>query len=85
MIKLYSFEIKIYTISVRKPERKRTPGRLRRRWKGTIKMDLRKTGRASMEPVVGSCEHGSESSGSMKAGNFLISWRLFVSQKYSAS
>jgi hypothetical protein len=37
-------ERKVYKVLVEKPERKRPPGRPRRRWKDGIKMDLREIG-----------------------------------------
>jgi hypothetical protein len=52
-------------------EGKRPLGRLRRRWEGGIRMDLRETGRGrgvdsvgSKGPVAGSCERGDEPAGS---------------------
>jgi hypothetical protein len=56
-------------------------GRLRRRWKDNIRMDLGKIGRKFVEfmhvsgqgPVAGCCEHGNEPSGSIKGGKFFIS------------
>jgi hypothetical protein len=42
-------ERKVYKVSVGKPEGKRSLGRLRRRWKNGIKMDLMETGWGSVE------------------------------------
>jgi hypothetical protein len=61
------------SISVGKPEGKRQLGRPRRRWVDNIKMDLRKdrvvwTGLIWLRigTSAGSCEHGNETSGSIK-------------------
>ena len=41
--------IRIYTVLVGKPERKRPLGRIRRRWEDNIKMDLHEVGCGGME------------------------------------
>ena len=38
-----------YSVSLRKPEEKGPLGRLRRRWEGNIKMDLKEVGCESMD------------------------------------
>jgi hypothetical protein len=64
---------------VGKHEGKSPLGRPGYRWEDNIKMDLREIGFGldSTGPgsglVAGSCEHGNEPSGSIKAGNFLSS------------
>jgi hypothetical protein len=72
-------------ILVGKPEGKRPLGRPRRRLVDNNKMDLRMVmyglDRSSSEygPVEGSCEHGNESSGSIKCCEvlgWLHKWRL---------
>jgi hypothetical protein len=69
-----------YRIFVRKPEGKRPLVRPRRTWVDNIKIDLREIGRVAIDwidlaqdsdPVVGSCEHGNESSGSIKCWKVL--------------
>jgi hypothetical protein len=66
-------ERKVYKVLVRKPERKRPPGRPRRRWEDGVRMDLRESGLggggldstgSGQGPVVGCCECGDEPSGS---------------------
>jgi hypothetical protein len=54
-----------------KPEGKRPLGRPRRRWVDNIKMDLREIGCDGVDWLRigtsgGSCEHGNETSGSIK-------------------
>ena len=76
---------------VGKPEGNRPLRRPRRRWEDNIKMDLREIGRCCMDwitydlrrrPVEGSCEHGNESSGSIKCCKILIiTERLAASQE----
>jgi hypothetical protein len=71
----------VYKTVVGKPKGRRPLGALRRSWKDSIRMDLREIGWESRldssgsgeGPVAGSCEHGNETSGSIKAGNFLTS------------
>jgi hypothetical protein len=67
-------------ILVGKPERKRPLGRPRHRWMDSIKIDLRDMGWDGMDwfdlcsgygPVEGSCEHGNETSGSIKCWEVL--------------
>jgi hypothetical protein len=65
-----------YRISVGNPERKRPLGRRTRGWEDNIKMDPRETGWGGMDsigliPVEGSCEHGNETSGSIKCWEIL--------------
>jgi hypothetical protein len=71
-----------YNILFAKPEGKRPLGRPRHRWEDNIGMDLmeivggrRRCGLdasgSGLGAVVGSCEHGNESSGSIKGGEFL--------------
>jgi hypothetical protein len=82
-------ETNAYRTLVGKPERKRPLGRPRRRWIDNIKMDLREIGWDGVDwmdgygsewgPVEGSCEHGIESSGSIKCWEVLEvlhNWRL---------
>jgi hypothetical protein len=60
--------------SVGKPEKKKPPGRPKRKWVDKVKMDLKEIGWDCMDwidvagkvPVEDSCEHGIEPSGSMK-------------------
>jgi hypothetical protein len=73
---------------VGKPEGKRSLGRPRRRWVDNIKMDLKrdKMGCYRLDqslsgwgPAEGSCEHGDETSGSLKCWEFpewLDNWQL---------
>jgi hypothetical protein len=61
---------------VRKQEGKRPLGELRHRWVDNIKIDLREIGWDCMDwidvaQVMGSCEHGNESSGSLKCREVL--------------
>jgi hypothetical protein len=69
-----------YTILVGKPEVKSLLGRPRRGWVDNIKMDLGEIGWEDMDWIDlvqerdqwrGSCEHGNESSGSIKC------WEVF--------
>jgi hypothetical protein len=50
-------------------------GTSRRRWEDNIKMDLHEVGCGGTDWIelaqVGRCEHGNESSGSVKCGEFL--------------
>jgi hypothetical protein len=57
---------------------KRRLGRPRRRWENTINMHLKEMGWYGLDssgsryrPVEGSCEHGNESSGSIKCWEIL--------------
>jgi hypothetical protein len=69
-----------YKILVGKPEGKRSVGIPRRKWDDNINWILRKLGGKvctgliwfKIGPVVDSCEHGNELSGSIKARNFLL-------------
>jgi hypothetical protein len=64
-------------ILVGKPEGKRPVGRPRHRWVDNIKMDVRDgmvcTGLMWLKiaPMEGSCEHGNETSGSIKCWEVL--------------
>jgi hypothetical protein len=66
-----------YNILVRNPEGKRPLGRSRHRWEDNIRLDLREIGcgqdasGSGQGSVAGSCEHGIESLGSIKGGEFL--------------
>jgi hypothetical protein len=69
-----------YNILVGKPEGKRTLGRPKRRWKNNTRMNLRgnRVRRCGLDasgtglgPVIGSCEHGNEPSGSIKGEELL--------------
>jgi hypothetical protein len=59
-----------YRVLVGKPEGNRPLGIPRLRWVVNIKIDLREIGWNGMDwiegPVEGSCEHGDETSGSLK-------------------
>jgi hypothetical protein len=65
----------VYRVLVEKSEGKRP----RRRWVDNIKMDLQVVGCGGMDwidlaqgrQVVGTCEYGNESPGSIKCGEFL--------------
>jgi hypothetical protein len=63
----------MHSALVGKPEGKRPLERHRRRWEDNIIMDLREIGWEGMDwmHLVGPCEHGNESSGSIKFGEFL--------------
>jgi hypothetical protein len=65
----------VYRVLVGKPKSKKPLGRPRHRWEDTIKLDLREIGidganwiRLAQDRVrlVGFCEHGNESSGSIR-------------------
>jgi hypothetical protein len=71
----------VYRVLVGRPERKRPPGRHRRRWEDNIKMDLREIGidganwiRLAHDrvPVAGFCQHGNEPSGSIKKAGYCV-------------
>jgi hypothetical protein len=66
-----------YNILVEEPEGKKTFGRPGRRWEDNIRMDLREMGWEGVDlyasglgqgPVADCCEHGNETSGSIKGG-----------------
>jgi hypothetical protein len=73
---------------VGKPEERRPLGRPRCRWVDSIKIDLREIGWDGVYwidlvqdrvPMEGSCEHGDESSGSIKCWEvleWLDNWRI---------
>ena len=72
--------ISVHGVWVRKPELKRTLGRPRRRWEDNIKMDIQDVGcggyglgrdGTGYGQVTGSCECGTEHSGSIECGEFL--------------
>jgi hypothetical protein len=69
-----------YKVLVRKPEGKKPLGRPRGGWEN-IKMNSCGSGYG---PVAGSCEHGNESSGSIKCREFLGHLGGFL-KKYSAA
>ena len=69
-----------------KPEGKRTLGKPRRRWEDNIKMDLQEVGGGHgdwMElaqdrgQLAGTCGYGEGISGSINAGNFLTSCKVY--------
>jgi hypothetical protein len=71
---------KAHRILVGKPEGNRPPGRHVHRWENNIQMDLKETGWGGTDwidpaqnigPVEGSCEHGNETSGSIKCWEVL--------------
>jgi hypothetical protein len=68
-----------YNILVGRPEGRRPLERPRHRWEDNIKMDLREIGFGDVDWIhmaqdrgmwTGSCEHGDESSGYIKCGEF---------------
>ena len=68
----------MYRVLVRKPEGRRSPRRLRRRWEDNIKMDLQEVGCGCMDwielaqgQVAGTCDCGTEPSGSIKCVEFI--------------
>ena len=71
----------VYRVLVGKPEGKRPLGRPRRRWEDNIKTDLQEVGCGGMDwiqlahseygQVAGTCDCGSEPSGSIECGEFL--------------
>ena len=75
----------VHRVLVGKPEGKRPLGRPRRRWEDNIKMDLQDvrggvgTGWSwlNIGTVAGTCGYGEELSGSINAGNFLISGNVY--------
>jgi len=76
----------VHRVLVGKPEGKRRLGRPRRRWEDNIKMDLEEVGRGHgdwMELVQdrdmwrGTCGYGEGLSGSINAGNFLTSCKVY--------
>ena len=64
---------------VGKPEGKRPLGRPRRRWEDNIKMDLQEVGggREDWMELAGTCGYGEGLSGSINAGNFLTSCKVY--------
>ena len=79
----------VHRVLVGKPEGKRLLGRPRRRWEDNIKMDLQEVGggrgdwmelaqdRDKWRVLVGTCGYGEELSGSINAGNFLTSCKVY--------
>jgi hypothetical protein len=77
----------VYRVLVGKPEGKRPLGRPRRRWEDNIKIDLQEVGGGRgpwMELaqdrdgwMAGTCGYGEELSGSINAGNFLTSCKVY--------
>jgi hypothetical protein len=65
-----------YKLLIGNPEGKTPLGRPMHRWEDNIKMDLRKihlvcglnSSGSRWGPIVGSCEHGNEPSGSIEGG-----------------
>jgi hypothetical protein len=79
-------EDSVHRVLVGKPGRKRPLGRRRRRWEDNIKMDLqevwvRVVGTAwswlRIGQVAGTCGYGEGLSGSINAGNFLTSCKVY--------
>ena len=67
-------------VLVGKPEGKRPLGRPRRRWGNNIKMDLQEVGGGHgdwMEMAQDTCGYSEEVSGSISAGNFLTSCKVY--------
>ena len=71
---------------VGKPEGKRPLGRPRRRWEDNIMMDLQEVGGGcgdwmelaqDRDRLAGTCGYGEELSGSINAGNFLTSGKVY--------
>jgi len=75
----------VHRVLVGKPEGKRSLGKPRRRWEDNIKMDLQEGGGghgdwmelAQDRQVAGTCGYGEGLSGSINAGNFLTSWKVY--------
>jgi hypothetical protein len=72
----------VHRVLVGKPEGKKPLERPRLRWKGNIKMDLQEAGRSRgdwMELVQDrdSCGYGEGLWGSINAGNFLTSCKVY--------
>jgi hypothetical protein len=76
----------VHRVLVGKPEGKRPLGRPRCRWEDNIKMDLQEAGGGHgdwMELAQdrgrwrGTCGYGEELSGSINAGNFLTSCKVY--------
>ena len=80
----------VYRVLVGKPQGNRPLGRSRRRWEDNIKMDLQEVGLgghgldwsgSGQGQVVGTCECGNETSGSIKCGEFLLAEKRLASQE----
>ena len=76
----------VHRVLVGKPKRKRPLGKPRRRWEDNIKMDLQEVGGGRgdwMElaqdrgQLAGTCGYGEGISGSINAGNFLTSCKVY--------
>ena len=69
----------VHRMLVGKPEGKRPLGRPRRRWEDNIKMDLQEVGggREDWMELAGTCGYGEGLSGSINAGNFLTSCKVY--------
>ena len=69
----------LHRVLVGKPEGKRPLGRPRRRWEDNIKMDLQEVGggRGDWMKLGGTCVYGEGLSGSINAGNFLTSCKVY--------
>jgi hypothetical protein len=72
----------VHRVLVGKPEGKTPLGRPRRRYYDNIKMDLQEVGWGrgnwmELARVAGTCGYGEELSGSVNAGNFLTSGKVY--------
>jgi hypothetical protein len=72
----------VHRVLVVRPEGKRPLGKPRRRWEDNIKMDLQEVGGGcgdwmELAQVAGTCGYGEEISGSINAGNFLTSCKVY--------
>jgi hypothetical protein len=76
----------VHRVLVKKPEGKRPLGKPKRRWKDNIKMDLQEVGGRvvgtgwiwlRIRTVAGTCGYGEGLSGSINAGNFLTSCKVY--------
>ena len=76
----------VQRVLVGKPEGKRPLGRPRRRWEDNIKMDLQEVGGGrgdwmelaqDRDRWAGTCGYGEGLSGSINAGNFLTSCKVY--------
>ena len=72
----------VHRVLVGKPEGKTPLGRPRRRWEDNIKMDLQEVGGGrgdwmELAQVAGTCGYGEGLSGSINAGNFLTSCKVY--------
>ena len=72
----------VHRVLVGKPEGKRSLGRPRCRWEDNIKMGLQEVGGGrgdwmELAQDRGTCSYGEELSGSINAGNFLTSCKVY--------